>query len=200
VALGILERQAGEQRKAGLDDIREDVQHMSQLVNELLSFSKAALHDREIKLASVNLARLVERVAAREADGAANIKVQIDGALEVLVQPELLSRAVANLLRNALRYAGKAGPIAITATAAAGRVTLTVADGGPGVPPEALERIFDPFYRLESSRSRETGGVGLGLAIVKTCVEACQGTVAVRNRQPSGLEVDLALKASGKSL
>jgi two-component system sensor histidine kinase CpxA len=58
-----------------------------------------------------------------------------------------------------------------------------------------LQQIFDPFFRVESSRSRDTGGIGLGLAIVKTCVEACRGTVTARNRQPSGLEVTIKLPA-----
>ncbi len=75
-------------------------------------------------------------------------------------------------------------------------MTISVADQDPGVPEDALQQIFDPFFRLEDSRSRETGGIGLGLAIVKTCVEACQGTVNARNRAPSGLQVDITLKTS----
>ena len=77
-----------------------------------------------------------------------------------------------------------------------GGVLITVTDQGPGVPEQSLQQIFDPFFRGEPSRSRDTGGIGLGLAIVKTCVEACQGTVTARNRQPSGLQVELALRAA----
>ncbi len=62
------------------------------------------------------------------------------------------------------------------------RLVLTVEDCGPGIPETELQRIFDPFHRLDASRDRQTGGVGLGLAIVKTCVEACQGTVVAANR------------------
>ena len=75
-----------------------------------------------------------------------------------------------------------------------GRVVLTISDCGPGVPEEALPQLFDPFFRLDSSRSRETGGFGLGLAIVKTCVQACGGSVGARNRQPSGLQVEITLQ------
>ena len=82
----------------------------------------------------------------------------------------------------------------VSANAQDGRVTLTVADCGPGVPEETMGQIFDPFFRLEQSRSRDTGGTGLGLAIVKTCVEACQGTVTAKNRSPTGLQVELVLK------
>ena len=70
---------------------------------------------------------------------------------------------------------------------------LTVADCGPGLPEQSLDDIFTPFYRPEAARNRDTGGAGLGLAIVKSCIEACRGTVVCRNRQPSGLEVTIAL-------
>ena len=68
-----------------------------------------------------------------------------------------------------------------------------MADRGPGVPPEALHRLFDPLYRLEPDRARATGGTGLGLAIVKACIEASQGTVSARNLSPSGLEISIVL-------
>jgi two-component system sensor histidine kinase CpxA len=108
-----------------------------------------------------------------------------------------LSRALSNLIRNAVRYAGHAGPIEISAERLADGIAIRVSDSGPGVPPSELSRIFDPFYRVEASRSRETGGAGLGLAIVKTCVEACRGTVQARNRNPTGLEVTLRLPSAG---
>ena len=135
------------------------------------------------------------RVAAREAGAGDKVQVQIADELAAMAEPDLLARALANLVRNALRYAGDAGPVLITAEPVEQGVALRVSDSGPGVPAGALQKIFDPFYRLEASRSRDTGGVGLGLAIVKTCVEACQGSVAASNRQPSGLQVEIRLKA-----
>jgi len=119
--------------------------------------------------------------------------VQVDETLVVQAEPELLARALGNLLRNAVRYAGAAGPIRLAATVSHGKVLISVEDSGPGVPEDALERIFDPFYRVEASRSRESGGVGLGLAIVRTCVEACGGSVRALNRKPNGLRVEIAL-------
>ncbi|MBM3879333.1 MAG: HAMP domain-containing histidine kinase [Verrucomicrobia bacterium] len=193
MALGILEQRADDAQQPYVADVRDEVQHMSDLVNELLSFSKAGMQTRELKLQPVALAPLVRRVVEREGNQQATLDVQIDDPLEVLAEPDLLARAVANLVRNAVRYAGAAGPITISANPADERVVLVVADVGPGVPPDTLEQIFDPFYRVESSRSRETGGVGLGLAIVKTCVEACRGTVAAYNRSPTGLAVELCL-------
>ena len=73
---------------------------------------------------------------------------------------------------------------------------MTVADSGPGLPPDELERIFTPFHRLEASRNREAGGAGLGLDIVKSCVEARGGRVQCRNRKPTGLEVEIRLRSA----
>lgn len=195
VALGILEQRADQSQRPYVNDLREEVQHMSRLVNELLSFSKAGLRPQEIKLEPVNLATTVRRVLELESGQDGQVQLQVPDGLAALAQPELLFRALANLVRNAVRYAGQAGPIAVSACRKDSAVVITVADHGPGVPEASLQQIFDPFFRAEPSRSRDSGGVGLGLAIVKTCVEACQGTVTARNRTPQGLEVQIVLKA-----
>jgi two-component system sensor histidine kinase CpxA len=194
VALGILEQRADPSQVERLADLREEVDLMSSLVNELLSFSKASLGGAAIKLQPVPLRATVEKAVQRENADGANIFVDVGDSLQVLADPELLLRSVANLVRNAVRYAGQSGPISITARREDGRVILSVADSGPGVPEASLDQLFDPFYRSEPSRTRETGGVGLGLAIVKTCIESCQGTVKCRNRRPTGLEVLVSLQ------
>jgi two-component system, OmpR family, sensor histidine kinase CpxA len=196
MGLGILEQRADAKQKAYVEDVREEVQHMSSLVNELLSFSKASLGGSAIKLQSVDVRQVVQRAIEREALETAGIVVDLKGDLVVAAEPDLLLRALANLLRNAMRYAGHAGPITISAAQRLPDVIITITDCGPGIPEEALNQIFDPFYRLDSSRARETGGVGLGLAIVKACVESCGGTVSCHNRQPSGLLVSIKLPAA----
>jgi two-component system sensor histidine kinase CpxA len=195
MALGILEQRADEKQRPYVNDVREELEHISSLVNELLSFSKASLRQQPISLQSVSVAEVTRCVVEREAR---NGKIEVDVAdeLRVHAEPELLTRALANLVRNALRYAGSTGPVRISATQGDGQVAISVSDQGPGVPEDALQKIFDPFYRIEESRSRETGGVGLGLAIVKTCIEACDGSVSAHNRQPNGLEVRLTLSAA----
>jgi len=136
-----------------------------------------------------------ENAVRREAPDATRIQLEIPADVVARADPELLTRALANLLRNAVCYAGEAGPITVTARRQQDTVLITVADCGPGVPASDLPRLFDPFYRVDASRDRATGGVGLGLAIVKTCVETCGGVVACRNREPSGLEVTIQLQA-----
>ena len=174
-------------------DIQEEVQHMSALVNELLSFSRAGMQAVDVKLAKLNLAATVARVLAREASDGVAVEVSVDEELNVLADAEYLFRALSNVVRNAIRYAGYAGPIQISARANQEAVAITVADNGPGVPEEHLEDLFAPFYRLDPARSQDTGGLGLGLAIVRSSVEACQGSVRCRNRQPHGLEVEIRL-------
>jgi two-component system sensor histidine kinase CpxA len=170
-------------------DLREDVDSMSRMVHELLSFSKASFGTAAVQLQSIPLLSAVERTVQREVPPVTPVQIRIPENLAVMAEPDLLQRALGNILRNAVRYAGSAGPVIITAEKSAGGVSLCIADCGPGVPEEALPLLFDPFYRVEGSRSRDTGGAGLGLTIVKTCVEACGGSVSCRNRKPIGFEV-----------
>jgi two-component system sensor histidine kinase CpxA len=178
--------------------LREELDEMSRLVAELLEFSKAAMQ-REIRLGPVALAALVTDVIHREGGGAL-VESDVPDALTANAEPKLLARALGNVVRNAVRYAGHAGPILISAAARPGHVELVVTDTGPGVPPESLARLFDAFYRPDAARTREAGGAGLGLAIVKTCVEACGGAVAARNGAGCGLEVIMALRTSEPAL
>jgi len=196
VALSILEERGDAQQKAYAADVREEVEEMSGLVNELLSFSKAGLRQKELPLEAVPLAALVQEVIAREVPIGSLLEFSIADSLRVQAEPELLRRALANVLRNAVRYAGDAGPIRVSALAKDESVVVTVADRGPGVTEESLRQIFDPFFRGEASRSRDSGGAGLGLAIVKSCIEACQGRVSARNQQPSGLCVEMVLRGA----
>ena len=194
VALGILDQRANDEQRGYVNNAEEEAARMAALVNELLAFSKAAVGAQTAQLRRVSVATVVQEAVRREASEGAKVIVEVDAALEAAGDAELLTRAVGNLLRNALRYAGAAGPITISASREGGNVVIAVRDCGPGVPEDELAKLFDPFYRLDPSRDRAPGGVGLGLAIVKTCVAACGGTVTCRNRTPSGLEARIELK------
>ena len=198
VALSILEKQAdlnGNRRYA--ERALDEVHHLSDIVQDLLSFTKAGMREKGATLQPVDLAGIAAAAVHREA-AEEWVVVTVDATLRVCAEPDLLTRALANAIRNAVRYAGQAGPITLSAEPVRDdngdeRVHLLVSDQGPGVPPEALDRLFDPFYRPEDARTRETGGNGLGLAIVKSCVEACGGRVSVQNRVPHGLELTFTL-------
>ena len=194
MAAGILEQRAAPDTQANVADLREEIEQMSSLVGELLSFSKASLAGGA-RLENVGLRPVVEQAVRRELPEGAAV-VEVPAGLTARADADLLLRAVSNLLRNSLRHAAGTGPVVLTASPSEqGRVTLRVRDRGPGVPEAALARVFDPFYRLDPSRDRATGGAGLGLAIVKTCVETCGGSVSGRNVEPTGFEVTLTLAA-----
>ena len=198
VALGILEQRADEKQKEYVADLREEVEHMSNLVNELLSFSKASIGGARIRVQSVSVRELVSKAVTRETGnvtGGPAMNIEVPDDLQAMADPELLLRAVANILRNAIHHAGHAGPVTISAVRDGAHANLVIEDCGPGVPTEAIPKLFDPFYRVDTSRARETGGVGLGLSIVKTCVESCGGNVRCENREPHGLSVIIRLSA-----
>ncbi len=192
VASEILERRAEPEAVRYVEDMKEDVELMAGLTDQLLAFAKAELRPDAVSLVPTKVADVVQRVIKVEA-GEADVRVDVSPELHAMAEPEYLFRSVSNLVRNSLRYAAGAGPIEISASANDRDVLITVADSGPGVPEDALEKIFEPFYRLDSSRQRKTGGTGLGLAIVRTCIEACHGSIECRNRKPSGLMVTLRL-------
>ena len=104
--------------------------------------------------------------------------------------PDALKRAIRNLLDNAVKY-GKTASLAIQTTPKT--IEIIIDDEGPGIPEQELSRVFDPFYRLEESRSRETGGVGLGLAIAQSIVQAHSGELILSNRPTAGLRARIAL-------
>ncbi|HWB60582.1 MAG TPA: HAMP domain-containing sensor histidine kinase [Chthoniobacteraceae bacterium] len=193
MALGILEQNANEKQLPYAQAANDKAGQISTLVNALLDFSKASFEAQSVHLKPVNIKEVAEKALAQESAPTESVMVDIPANLTACADPELLTRAVANLVRNAVRHNDKVGKIILTGTRNGGEVTLGVADCGTGVPEAELPKIFDAFYRLDASRARETGGVGLGLTIVKTCVESCLGTVTARNRQPHGLEVIITL-------
>lgn len=195
MAVGILESNARPEQRDYIADIADEVRHMSDLVNELLSFSKASLQPGEVRIQRLPLKPIVEQAVKREAADKSDLKVDVAPELEVLANKQLLARAVGNLLRNAMRYAGHCGPIGVLAERRGQHVYVVVWDSGPGIDAGHIDRVFDPFYRPDASRTSTTGGVGLGMAIVKTCVEACGGKVICKPRRSRGLKVIIRLRA-----
>ncbi len=171
-----------------------DVARMSALVGDLLSFTKGAV--RKPVLVSLDLTELVARVIAQENAAGADVAMQVDAGARVFADDEYLSRALANPVRNAIRYAAAAGPTRVTASGN----RLTVSDCGPGLPEADQGKIFSPFYRSDAERTPGIGGAGLRLAILKCCIEACGGKVSCRNRHPAGLDVVIEIESAPSSI
>lgn len=199
MTLGILDERASGAPRKYVVAANEKAHEIARLVEELLSFSKASFGPSVVRLGPVQVREVVEEAIRRELPDGAGIQNKVALAISVNADRELLLRALANLLRNAIRHAGNSGPIEISAHAERDEVVIRLTDSGPGVPEKELAQIFDAFYRLDTARTRETGGTGLGLAIVKTCIESCGGSVQARNRPPRGLEVSIRLQARAAS-
>jgi signal transduction histidine kinase len=145
---------------------------------------------------AIDLPALVESIAADFIDQGRDVRVTATAPLAYRCRKLALTRAIRNLVENALRYGGSA-EIAITSTPSL--VTLTIDDRGPGLPEAMLERVFEPFFRLEASRSPETGGSGLGLAIARAIIRGHGGDITLANREAGGLCATVRLPGPGTS-
>ena len=181
-----------EQRRRMLADLDE----LEGMVSAALTFGRdVAGSERATRVDLAALLRTVvdEASDARAPGEAGQGAVQYAGpeTMAVLARPMALKRAAANLVSNALAYAGQAR--VVLHPARAGLVAVDVEDDGPGIPSGDLERVFEPFQRLEGSRNRETGGMGLGLPIVRNIMRAHGGDAKVANRAGGGLRATLLL-------
>ena len=146
-------------------------------------------------LAAIDLAELLrtigDEVADARPDAADHVRYDGPDHQVVRARPVAIKRALSNLIQNAINYGGGAR-IALGAPRD-GMLAVHVDDDGPGIPPSELERVFEPFHRLEASRNRETGGTGLGLPIARNIVRAHGGDVALANRAGGGLRATVTL-------
>lgn len=194
MALGVVEQRSTPEQAGYLQKLDAELQHMARLVEEVLAFSKAETLPERESPEDIPLRELIASIVAREASET-DVRLHVPPDLHVHSLRHALDRAIGNVLRNAVRYAAESGPVQIHAESQADCAIIRISDQGPGVPPETLPRLFEPFYRPEAARRRSTGGSGLGLAITRRCIEACGGTVTASLREPSGLEIVISLPA-----
>jgi signal transduction histidine kinase len=162
---------------------------MERMIASTLGFARQDAADEPH--AVLDLAALLDAMAADMQDVGLDVAYAgPQGHVRLACRPQALKRAIANIVDNAVNYGGRAE---IDLKVAADTLRLTVADYGPGLPPDELEKVFQPFYRCEASRSRSTGGSGLGLSIARDIVAAHGGTIALANRAGGGLVVTIAL-------
>ncbi len=201
VALELARSRTGDEAVRALDRIGTETERMNELIGQILSLSRLELGEARRNLVETDLVALAERVAHDADFEAAPLgkRVTFTGAGPVRVSgnEELLARAVENVVRNAVRHAPAGTAVEVSIVAAGeGRVSVIVRDHGTGVPPEALERIFEPFYRVADARERATGGTGLGLAISKQAILVHGGEIAARNHPGGGFEVTVTIPRS----
>lgn len=166
----------------------KDLEEMEAMVGATLDFMRGM--ENEERSQRVDVAALLESLQAdaREIGG----RVDIEGAAlaPYAGRPQALKRCLGNLIDNAVKY-GKSARVVVDDNAA--RLRISIRDEGPGIPEAELERVFEPFHRLESSRSRDSGGTGLGLSIARNIAELHGGTLVLKNIPAGGLEAILTL-------
>ncbi len=170
------------------EKFQADLDDMEAMVLATLDFMRGT-ESREPTV-SLDLMALLESIRDDAQDAGWNVQLEGTLAGPVSGRPNALKRCIVNLVENAARYAGGA-EVRVGADAEA--VKISVADRGPGIPEELLEKVFDPFFRLESSRARHTGGTGLGLGIARNIARAHGGDLVLRRRDAGGLVAELRL-------
>jgi signal transduction histidine kinase len=178
--------------------IEKEADRLNTLVGELIQVTRAEGDPNGLATELLRLDDLVKMIIddthiEAERRGV-EIKTDIAEA-EVQGNPELLRRAIENIVRNAIRYSPEGGVVDVRLYRAGTALRVSVRDQGPGVPQESLTHIFDPFYRVEKDRGRTSGGVGLGLAIAKRAVELHHGQMRASNINP-GLLVEIDVPAA----
>lgn len=173
-----------EQREKMLADLDD----MERMISSTLSFASedAAGEPPE----TVDLTALLQSICDDLADTGRAVEFRGEGRLPYRCRPVALRRAFANLIENAVTYGGRAR---VAAVAKDDGIFVRIDDEGPGIPEEDKEKVFRPFYRLDESRSRETGGTGLGLSVARTVVRAHGGNIELTNRPEGGLRVEVTL-------
>ena len=166
----------------------KDLEEMEAMVTQTLDFMRDASTSEAVQ--RIDAMALLESLQADYQDTGGRVEIEGRVALPYPGRPLALRRCLSNLVDNAVRY-GKRAKIVVED--ASDRLTLRVQDDGPGIPENELEQAFEPFFRGEASRNRDTGGTGLGLGIARNIARAHGGDLALRNRAEGGLEAVLTL-------
>jgi signal transduction histidine kinase len=179
--------------------LEADLREMETMVSELLEIERLKNSHGKIRLESASLAEFLEETVGAFAGRRPGIRVlKAERELRVLMDSERMKTAMRNILENALKYSPPDGPpVEIEVGENESSVLIRIKDEGQGIPESDIPRIFDPFYRVDRSRSKASGGYGLGLAMCRRILEAHSGTIAIQNNRERGVTVVLALPKMG---
>ena len=171
----------------------DTIDEMTRTLEDILSLARLGRPSEPV--GAVDVTALVDAVVEDFRDLGEPVSLADAPRITLSLRAALMRRAVRNLIENAVKYAG-AAEVSVEQGVGAqgiGAVTITVADRGPGIPPDRMAAVFDPFTRLETSRNRDTGGIGLGLALARAIVQEAGGTITLANRDGGGLLATITL-------
>ncbi|WHU03740.1 MULTISPECIES: sensor histidine kinase [unclassified Sphingomonas] len=170
----------------------DTIDEMNHTLDDILSLARLGRPSEPAT--DVDLSALIDAVVEDFRDLDQDVTFEEAPRLRMHLRPTLMRRAVRNLIENAVKYGGGATEVRLRSDER--HVRIEVCDRGPGIPPEKLEKVFDPFTRLEESRNRETGGAGLGLALARAIVRDASGEIGLANREGGGLVATITLPRS----
>jgi len=205
VALGLARQRQTPEIEAQLDRIELEADRLNQLIQRLLTIARLESGADGLRKTSLSLRELVEQVVhdAEYENAGRQCRVMAAGDDEFLMEgdPDLLRSAVENVVRNATRYTAPGTKVEARLRREKGpkdeELVLQVCDSGPGVPAASLTKIFEPFYRADDARNRQTGGAGLGLSIADRAIRLHGGRISASNRKEGGLEVEIRIPING---
>lgn len=189
-----------EVRDRFLDKAANSLEALNVLVEDLITISQLEIGEITMQMSNFDLRRLVEMVFEQLEDAARkrNVKLRIyrysPKSCYIYADKYRLGQVLTNLVMNAIKYGKEGGIVSVRLQPEATKVQVTVSDNGPGIPPGHLKRIFERFYRVDKSRSRDLGGTGLGLSIVKHILEAHESKIRVESTVGRGTSFYFKLK------
>lgn len=197
VALELARLKAGAEAAPALDRIEREAERLNELIGQLLTLAKLESGVSAPPTTAVALDQLVKDIVADASFEAASrqreVKLLSSDNCQTEGSPELLRRAIENVIRNAVRHTPENSTVEVKLERNDNQAVISVRDCGQGVPPSSLDQLFEPFYRVAEARDRQTGGIGLGLAITKSAIQLHGGQVSATNAAGGGLEVKLTL-------
>jgi signal transduction histidine kinase len=183
---------------AAIEDALRQIERLTDLVDQLLDLSKLESGAVPLELSEIRADALLDQVVAEWSEPASSRGVRIElepGSPELVLRVDVdrMRQVLANLVANAIRHSPEVGRVLLSACAEGSTTRLEVADEGPGIPADDLERVFERFYRSDPARSADVGGAGLGLAIARWIVELHGGTIRAATADPTGCRIVVEL-------
>ncbi len=188
---------AADSRHKALARIELEAERMNEMIGQLLSLTRLETGAREMQRQEFDLAELLANLV-HDADYEAKnrgcrVTLTGNGAFPFSGSEELLARALENVIRNAVKYTADNSSVTVELVHAERGNRIRILDQGPGVPEEALDKLFEPFYRVAAARDRQTGGTGIGLAIAERAITLHGGTICASNHPQGGLNMEITL-------
>jgi len=179
-------------------NIREDALEMENMITAILEEARLRHASGRLEKKRINPADLINEVVQEYRDRPPCIQTDIpNDGLDIEIEPELIKIVLRNLLNNAIKYSEPSGPpVELALLKTAGQIHILIQDRGVGIPDQDLPHIFEPFYRVDKSRSRRTGGYGIGLSLCKTIMDAHQGKIEVSSTSGKGTLVKIIFNTS----